>query len=331
MEMTKINLFITLLLTIVSVATIESSYANCQSLEIALQGYITDYNDHIIIFIVSNNERTKYELSRSTISPIMQQFLINRMDKEEVQICLPINSITKTSTATNNEVNSIILEEENRKVSTEQPSEDSLQLSNDDLKYVRRSELEYLRQSMKDKAHSPSWLDTYSRWLRLLIDSRKICNNAYHDMHEGIAKTIRIFNGNLNWARENGITGMRVTHMKINGKSLMDIRNTATPQEIKNKIAKVQEHINELEKEALRLASANSIQDYSVIKKPPVGEVPGVKEYVWLSNNLSRRAATPWREYLNKRSRLHSLEPQLRVRKSNYPLPNDWGDTPLDQ
>ena len=134
--------------------------------------------------------------------------------------------------------------------------------------------------------------------------------------------------GNLDWVRENGITGMRVTHMKIQGKSLMDIRNTATPQEIEDKIEQVQNHIDNLKAETLRLASANGISDYSVIQKPAPDKVPGVKEFVWLSN-ISRRIGTPWREYQNKKSRLHSLEPQLKTRKSSYPLPNDWGEVPL--
>ena len=324
------NIFITLLVSIISIVATEYTYANCQPSETAIQGYITEYNDHVITFIASNEEHTKYELSRSTISSIMQRFLISRINKEEIQVCIPANSITRTSTATNNEIDDIVLEEENREVSNEQTSTDPLSLSNEDLKYVKRSELSYLRQAIKDKAHSSSWRDTYKRWLRELIDDRKKCNNAYYDMHNGIEKTFRIFQGNLDWVKENGITGMRVTHMKIQGKSLMDIRNTATPQEIRNKIAQVQEHINNLKTETLRLASANSITDYTVIQKPPPREVPGVREFVWLGNNISHRVSHPWREYLRKRSSLRRLEGQIKTRRSSYPLSNNWGDVPLD-
>lgn len=324
------NIFITSLVIIISIAASEFTYASCQPSETTLKGYVTSYNDHVIVFIDSSDEHAKYELSRNTISSIMQRFLINRINKEEVQVCIPTNSVTQTTTATNEEVDNIVLEEESRDVNQDPTATDSLPLSNEDLKYVKRSELGYLRKSIKEHAHSSSWRQTYLKWLRQLIDNRKICNESYHAMHAGIEKTFRIFQGNLDWVKENGITGMRVTHMKIQGKSLMDIRNTATPQEIRNKIEQVQQHINNLKTETLRLASANGISDYTVIQKPAPREIPGVKEYVWLSNNISSRVSQPWREYLSKRSRLRSLEAQTRTRSSSYPLPNDWGDVPLD-
>ena len=208
-------------------------------------------------------------------------------------------------------------------------SEDLLPLSDDDLKYVKRSELGYMRDLIKKTPHKSN-RDMYMGWVKQLIDSRRVCHKAYHDMYNGIEKTFRIYQGNLDWVKKNGITGMTVTHMKLQGKSLMDIRNTATPEEIEAKIAQVQEHIDNMKKEALRLASANGIRDYSVIQKPETGKVPGVKEYVRLSQ-MSRRIAVPWRTYQEKRSRLSSLEPQTRARKSNYPLPNDWGDIPFDE
>lgn len=82
-------------------------------------------------------------------------------------------------------------------INAEQVLEDSLPLSHDDLKYVKRSELGHLRQLIKDKAHSSSWHDTYLGWLRQLIDNRRKCNTAYHDMYNGIEVTFRIFQGNF--------------------------------------------------------------------------------------------------------------------------------------
>ena len=71
-----------LLIIIFSVVTMESTYANCKSSEMALQGYVTDHNEDIIIFIANDNEHTKYEISKSTIKQIMQVFLINRMARD---------------------------------------------------------------------------------------------------------------------------------------------------------------------------------------------------------------------------------------------------------
>ncbi len=119
--------------------------------------------------------------------------------------------------------------------------------------------------------------------------------------------------------------------MKIQDKSLMDIRRTATPQEIENKMEQVQDHINHLRKEALRLMTANGIQDYLVLKTPSLGELPGTKEYVWLHTHFAKSMADFWRKYQEKKFTLNITEQKMKTRISSYPLPNDWGDIPLNQ
>ncbi len=85
------NIFTTMLFPIIAIANasaFESTYANCQLSETPLRGYITNYNENTIILTASNDTLTEHKISRHRIHSIMQQFLIHRMNQEEIQVCI---------------------------------------------------------------------------------------------------------------------------------------------------------------------------------------------------------------------------------------------------